>query len=72
MVLLNGLKENYILFATPYWVGYNIIPINIINDDGDEINQYTIKISELKSENNIPDFIEFYYSKIEDVTASVK
>jgi hypothetical protein len=59
---------DYVIYATPYWEGEKILPINIMNTDGDEIDYKNIKLPELKNEDDIKDFLIFYYKKIEYIT----
>lgn len=61
-------NDDYIVYATPYWESRKIIPINIMNQDGDDIDQYIINAPSLTSENNIPNFIDFYYEQIDNIT----
>ena len=60
---------DYVIYATPYWEGEKILPINIMNTDGDEIDYKNIKLSKLKNEDDIKEFLIFYYKNIEEITS---
>lgn len=59
---------NYVFYATPYWDGGKILPINISNIDGDEIEQTNIDLPTLKTNEDITNILNFYYKKIDKIT----
>jgi len=61
-------NDNYMFYATPYYENYKKIPINIMSDDGDEIDQYNIKLPTMKTEDQIIEVVKFYYKKIDKIT----
>jgi hypothetical protein len=62
-------NDNYIIYATPYWEDRDMLYIDMMNADGDEIDHEKIKLSTLKNEDDIKDFLVFYYKKIEKITS---
>lgn len=62
----------YSFYATPYYDDSMILPINISNDDGYEIDFISFDLPTLKTEDQVNDIVEFYYERIENVAYLLK
>jgi len=62
-------NKEYVILATPYWDNNKALPIDITTKNGDNINDRSIDMPELKNIRNVNSVIKFYYKKIDEITS---
>ena len=64
-------NKDYTFLATPYWDNNKKLPINIMDNTGEDIDFYEIDLITLENDDDIMDVIELYYNEINKITSSL-